>query len=33
MRTLIPQFSMQRMLKDYMTDYYLPGLNGEKAKR
>jgi starch phosphorylase len=32
MRTLIPQFSMQRMLKDYMTDYYLPGLNGEKAK-
>ena len=31
MRTLIPQFSLRRMLKEYTTDYYLPAINKEKA--
>jgi starch phosphorylase len=32
LRTLTPQFSMQRMLKEYMTDYYQPAMLGKKAK-
>jgi glycogen phosphorylase len=32
LRTLTPQFSMQRMLKEYMTDYYLPAMTGQKVK-
>ncbi|HPS42159.1 MAG TPA: alpha-glucan family phosphorylase [Anaerolineaceae bacterium] len=31
LRTLIPQFSLRRMLKEYMSDYYLPAINEEKA--
>lgn len=27
LRTLIPQFSLRRMLKEYVTDYYLPAIN------
>lgn len=30
MRTLTPQFSLRRMLKEYMTDYYLPSIDGRK---
>jgi len=26
MRTLIPQFSLSRMLKEYMSDYYVPAI-------
>lgn len=32
LRTLTPQFSLRRMLKEYMTDYYLPAINEEKAE-
>ncbi len=31
MRTLIPQFSLRRMLKEYMVDYYLPAIEGKKS--
>ena len=31
MRTLIPQFSLRRMLKEYMTDYYLPAIQEKKV--
>jgi len=31
LRTLIPQFSLRRMLKEYMSDYYLPGIEGKRA--
>ena len=30
MRTLTPQFSLRRMLKEYVTDYYLPSIEGKK---
>lgn len=30
MRTLIPQFSLRRMLKEYMTQMYLPAIQEEK---
>jgi starch phosphorylase len=30
MRTLTPQFSLRRMLKEYVTDYYLPAIEGKK---
>jgi starch phosphorylase len=32
LRTLTPQFSLRRMLKEYMTDYYLPAIEGKRAK-
>lgn len=32
LRTLTPQFSLQRMLKEYMTDYYLPAIEEKKEK-
>ena len=32
MRTLIPQFSLRRMLKEYMTDYYLPAIQEKKVE-
>jgi starch phosphorylase len=32
LRTLTPQFSLQRMLKEYMTDYYLPAIQEKKVK-
>ncbi len=32
MRTLTPQFSLRRMLKEYMVDYYLPAMEGKKLK-
>lgn len=31
-RTLAPQFSMRRMLKDYMSQMYLPAMGGETAQ-
>ncbi len=31
MRTLIPQFSLRRMLKEYVDDYYMPAINGKRA--
>ncbi len=31
LRTLVPQFSLRRMLKEYTTDYYLPAIRKEKA--
>lgn len=31
LRTLIPQFSLRRMLKEYTTDFYLPAMRKEKA--
>jgi starch phosphorylase len=31
LRTLTPQFSLRRMLKEYTTDYYLPAIREEKA--
>jgi starch phosphorylase len=31
LRTLVPQFSLRRMLKEYTTDYYLPAMNDEKS--
>jgi starch phosphorylase len=31
LRTLTPQFSLRRMLKEYMTDYYLPAIEGKKT--
>ena len=33
LRTLTPQFSLRRMLKEYMSDYYLPAIEGRKADR
>jgi starch phosphorylase len=30
-RTLAPQFTMTRMLKDYMTQLYLPSLQSEAS--
>ncbi|PKO00188.1 MAG: alpha-glucan phosphorylase [Chloroflexi bacterium HGW-Chloroflexi-4] len=33
MRTLTPQFSLRRMLKEYVTDYYLPSIEGKKRIR
>jgi starch phosphorylase len=33
LRTLTPQFSLQRMLKEYMTDYYLPAMQGKKSEK
>jgi len=33
MRTLTPQFSLRRMLKEYVTDYYLPSIEGKKRDR
>ena len=30
MRTLTPQFSLRRMLKEYVTDYYLPAAENKK---
>jgi starch phosphorylase len=30
LRTLVPQFSMQRMVKEYMNELYLPALESEK---
>lgn len=32
LRTLVPQFSLRRMLKEYTTDYYLPAINKEKPE-
>ena len=32
LRTLTPQFSLQRMLKEYMTNYYLPAIQEQKVK-
>jgi starch phosphorylase len=32
LRTLTPQFSLRRMLKEYMTDYYLPAIEGKRSK-
>jgi starch phosphorylase len=32
LRTLTPQFSLQRMLKEYMIDYYLPAIQEKKVK-
>ncbi len=31
LRTLTPQFSLRRMLKEYMSDYYLPAINEQRA--
>jgi glycogen phosphorylase len=31
LRTLTPQFSLRRMLKEYMSDYYLPAIEGKHA--
>lgn len=31
MRTLTPQFSLRRMLKEYMVDYYIPAIEGKKT--
>ena len=31
LRTLVPQFSLRRMLKEYTTDYYLPAIKEEKS--
>ena len=31
LRTLTPQFSLRRMLKEYMTDYYLPAIEGKRV--
>ena len=33
LRTLTPQFSLRRMLKEYMSDYYLPAINEVKVER
>ncbi len=33
MRTLTPQFSLRRMLKEYVTDYYLPSIEGKKRNQ
>ena len=33
MRTLTPQFSLRRMLKEYVTDYYIPAINGKKLEK
>jgi starch phosphorylase len=33
MRTLIPQFSLRRMLKEYTTDYYIPAIEEKRAKK
>jgi len=33
LRTLTPQFSLRRMLKEYMSDYYLPAIEGKRASR
>ncbi|MBA4376110.1 MAG: alpha-glucan phosphorylase [Anaerolinea sp.] len=33
LRTLTPQFSLRRMLKEYMTDYYLPAIESKKEDR
>ena len=33
MRTLTPQFSLRRMLKEYMNDYYLPAIEQKRADR
>jgi starch phosphorylase len=33
MRTLTPQFSLRRMLKEYVTDYYIPSIEGKKRNR
>lgn len=32
LRTVTPQFSLQRMLKEYMTDYYLPAIKEQKVE-
>ncbi len=32
LRTLTPQFSLRRMLKEYMTEYYLPAIYEQKAE-
>lgn len=32
LRTLVPHFSLRRMLKEYTTDYYLPAMKQEKAE-
>jgi starch phosphorylase len=31
LRTLTPQFSLRRMLKEYMSDYYLPAIEGKRS--
>jgi glycogen phosphorylase len=33
LRTLTPEFSLRRMLKEYTTDYYLPAIQEEKAAK
>ena len=33
LRTLTPQFSLRRMLKEYMQEYYLPAIEGKKQER
>ena len=33
MRTLTPQFSLRRMLKEYVADYYLPSIEGKKRNQ
>ena len=33
LRTLTPQFSLRRMLKEYITDYYIPAIEGKKSDR
>ncbi len=33
MRTLIPQFSLRRMLKEYVTDYYMPAIEEKRVKK
>ena len=32
LRTVTPQFRLQRMLKEYMTDYYLPAIKEQKVE-
>ena len=31
LRSLVPQFSLRRMLKEYTTDYYMPAIRKEKS--
>jgi len=31
LRTLVPQFSLRRMLKEYTTEYYMPTILKEVA--
>jgi starch phosphorylase len=33
LRTLTPEFSLRRMLKEYVTDYYLPAIQEVKAEK